>query len=163
MRLSADILGNAEQRPNALGEREIVLRGLAIPAIEHLGATRDAFDTIDLTENRITRIENFPKLQRLSTLMLAGNAIEGKARHQEQNWTIQHPFHNQDPEKSRKNVQTDILIGLCEIKVLQLDLLNLGRPKRDREEILKNVPPPLRLQRIKAALDIQKKKAKVLK
>ena len=76
MRLSADILSNSEQRSNALGEREIVLRGLAIPAIEHLAATRDLFDTFDFADNRITRLENFPRLQRLSSLFLSGNAIE---------------------------------------------------------------------------------------
>ena len=46
MRLSAELLGSAEQRTNPLGEREIVLRGLAIPAIEHLAVTRDAVDAM---------------------------------------------------------------------------------------------------------------------
>mmetsp|Transcript_6357 Transcript_6357/g.8988 ORF Transcript_6357/g.8988 Transcript_6357/m.8988 type:complete len:294 (-) Transcript_6357:347-1228(-) len=76
MRLSAELLGLAEQRPNPLGEREIVLRGLGIPAIEHLAATRDAFDAIDLADNRITRVENFPRLNRLSSLVISGNDIE---------------------------------------------------------------------------------------
>jgi U2 small nuclear ribonucleoprotein A' len=76
MRLSAELIGSSEQRTNPLGEREIVLRGLAIPAIEHLAVTRDAFDAIDLTDNRIGRLENFPRLQRLSSLHLAGNVIE---------------------------------------------------------------------------------------
>lgn len=76
MRLSAELLGSSEQRTNALGEREIVLRGLAIPAIEHLGVTRDAFDAMDFTDNRLGRLENFPRLQRLSTLLLASNLIE---------------------------------------------------------------------------------------
>lgn len=77
MRLSADIISQAEQRSNPLGEREIVLRGLAIQGIEHLGATRDLFDTIDFAENRISRLENFPRLLRLSSLLLSGNSIEG--------------------------------------------------------------------------------------
>ena len=76
MRLSADIISNSEQRSNPLGEREIILRGLAIPSIEHLGATRDLFDTIDFCDNRITRLENFPRLQRLSSLLLSGNSID---------------------------------------------------------------------------------------
>jgi U2 small nuclear ribonucleoprotein A' len=76
MRLSADIISQSEQRSNALGEREIILRGLAIPAIEHLGATRDHFDAIDFADNRITRVENFPRLLRLSSLFLSGNSIE---------------------------------------------------------------------------------------
>lgn len=75
MRLSANILQSAEQRTNPIGEREILLRSLAIPAIEHLAVTRDQFDTIDLSNNHITRLENFPKLERLSTLYLGGNGI----------------------------------------------------------------------------------------
>lgn len=76
MRLSAEILSQAEQRPNPLGERELVLRGLAIPAIEHLAVTRDAFDAIDFSDNRLLRLENFPRLLRLSSLVCSGNLIE---------------------------------------------------------------------------------------
>ncbi|CAJ1963021.1 unnamed protein product [Cylindrotheca closterium] len=76
MRLSAELLGSAEQRTNPLGEREIVLRGLAIPAIEHLAVTRDAFDAMDFTDNRLTHLDNFPKLERLACLLLSGNVIE---------------------------------------------------------------------------------------
>lgn len=76
MRISAERIGLAEQRTNPLGERELILRGLAIPSIENLAATRDAFDTIDFTDNRISRLENFPRMQRLVHLMLSGNVID---------------------------------------------------------------------------------------
>lgn len=76
MRISAERLGLAEQRTNPLGERELVLRGLAISAIENLAATRDAFDTIDFTDNRISRLENFPRLERLVHLMLDQNVVD---------------------------------------------------------------------------------------
>ena len=76
MRLSADLLSSSEQRTNALGEREIILRGLAIPVVEHLGVTRDAFDSMDFTDNRLGRLENFPRLLRLSTLLVASNLLE---------------------------------------------------------------------------------------
>ena len=76
MRLTAEVLGLAEQRPNPLGERELVLRGLSIPAIENLGATQNAYDVIDLTDNRLTRLDNFSKLHRLSSLACDGNVIE---------------------------------------------------------------------------------------
>ena len=76
MRLTAELLAQAEQRTNPLGERELVLYGLGIPAIENGAATRDAFDCWDLSNNRITRLENFPKLLRLSNLLCAGNLIE---------------------------------------------------------------------------------------
>lgn len=76
MRLTAELITSSEQRTNPLGEREIILRGLAIPVIEHLGVTRDAFDAMDLTDNRLSRLENFPRLMRLSSLSLSGNVIE---------------------------------------------------------------------------------------
>lgn len=76
MRLTAELLASSEQRTNPLGEREIVLRGLAIPAIEHLGVTRDTFDAMDFTDNRLGRLDNFPRLLRLTSLCLAGNVIE---------------------------------------------------------------------------------------
>jgi U2 small nuclear ribonucleoprotein A' len=76
MRLSAEILQTAEQRTNPLGDRELILRSLAIPTIEHLSVTRDAFDTIDFTNNHIVKLENFPRLTRLSTLYLGGNGVE---------------------------------------------------------------------------------------
>ena len=75
MRLSANIIQSAEQRTNPLGQRELLLRSIAIPAIEHLSVTRDQFDTLDLTNNHITRLENFPRLGRLETLYLGGNGI----------------------------------------------------------------------------------------
>lgn len=76
MRLSANIIQSAEQRTNPLGEREILLRSLAIPSVEHLAVTRDQFDTIDLSNNHLSRLENFPKLSRLSCLYLGGNGID---------------------------------------------------------------------------------------
>mmetsp|Transcript_3511 Transcript_3511/g.6605 ORF Transcript_3511/g.6605 Transcript_3511/m.6605 type:complete len:131 (+) Transcript_3511:218-610(+) len=75
MRLSANIIQSAEQRTDPLGNREILLRSLAIPSIEHLSVTRDQFDTIDLSNNHIQRLENFPRLERLSCLYLGGNGI----------------------------------------------------------------------------------------
>lgn len=75
MRLSAVVLQSAEQRTDPLGSREILLRSLAIPAIEHLSVTRDQFDVVDLSNNHLTRLENFPRLERLSCLHLGGNGI----------------------------------------------------------------------------------------
>ena len=76
MRLSADIISQSEQRTNPLGEREIILRGLSIPSIEHLAVTKNQFDAIDFTDNLITDMTNFPKLTRLNTVGLAGNLVE---------------------------------------------------------------------------------------
>ena len=49
--------------------------GNKIEAIENLGATEDQFDTIDLSDNGILRLDGFPLLPRLKTLLLSGNAI----------------------------------------------------------------------------------------
>lgn len=61
-----------------MNDRELVLREWGIPAIENLGAVaaRDEFDVIDFSNNRITRLENFPRLRRLTQLLCAGNLIE---------------------------------------------------------------------------------------
>ena len=76
MRLTADLLSRVEQRTNCLGERELVLAGLGIPVIENMGAARDDFDCLDLSNNLLVRLENFSKLHRLSNLLVAGNRIE---------------------------------------------------------------------------------------
>ena len=76
MRITAELLAQAEQRTNPLGERELVLQGLGIPAIENGAATRDAFDCWDLSNNRITRLDNFPKLLRINSLLCADNLVE---------------------------------------------------------------------------------------
>jgi U2 small nuclear ribonucleoprotein A' len=76
MRLTADLIHQAEQRTNPLGERELILRGYSIPMIENLGVTRDAYDSLDLSDNGLTTIGNFPKLPRLSSLLLSNNRVE---------------------------------------------------------------------------------------
>lgn len=111
MRLSAELLGLAEQRPNPIGERELVLRGLAIPAIEHLAVTRDAFDTIDFSDNRLLRLENFPRLIRLSSLLCSGNLIESL-----------------DPTNISKNVPNIISLTLSHNRISSLhEVANIGQ------------------------------------
>lgn len=60
---------------NALKERQLDLRGYKIPAIENLGVTKDQHDAIDLTDNSIVALGNFPLLRRLHTLLIANNRI----------------------------------------------------------------------------------------
>jgi U2 small nuclear ribonucleoprotein A' len=38
--------------------------------------TQDQFDTIDLSDNEIKRVDNFPRLKRLRTLLLSNNFVE---------------------------------------------------------------------------------------
>ncbi|XP_047311077.1 U2 small nuclear ribonucleoprotein A'-like [Impatiens glandulifera] len=75
VRLTADLIWNSPHFFNAIRERELDLRGNKIPLIENLGATEDQFDAIDLSDNEIVKIENFPNLNRLGTLLINNNRI----------------------------------------------------------------------------------------
>nr|XP_043606416.1 U2 small nuclear ribonucleoprotein A' [Erigeron canadensis] len=75
VRLNADLVWKSPHFFNALRERELDLRGNKIPVIENIGATEDQFDTIDLSDNEIVKLENFPNLNRLGTLLLNNNRI----------------------------------------------------------------------------------------
>ncbi|KAL9233961.1 hypothetical protein vseg_008891 [Gypsophila vaccaria] len=75
VRLTADLIWKSPHFFNAIKERELDLRGNKIPVIENLGATEDQFDTIDLTDNEIVKLDNFPFLSRLGTLLLNNNRV----------------------------------------------------------------------------------------
>eukprot|EP00960_Hanusia_phi_P074398 768231-Hanusia_phi.AAC.1 len=75
MRITPDLVMFSPQFTNPLREREIKLRAYKIPAIENLGSTQDQFDTIDLSDNEIRKLENFPLLKRLKTLLISNNLI----------------------------------------------------------------------------------------
>ncbi|CAK4743443.1 unnamed protein product [Aphanomyces euteiches] len=75
MRLTAELILNARSHVNPLRERELDLRGLKIPAIENLGATKDGYDCLDMSDNEIKKLENFPRLKRLRMLLLHNNKI----------------------------------------------------------------------------------------
>ncbi|KAJ4960249.1 hypothetical protein NE237_020159 [Protea cynaroides] len=75
VRLTADLIWKSPHFFNAVGDRELDLRGNKIAVIENLGATEDQFDTIDLSDNEIVKLENFPYLSRLGTLIINNNRI----------------------------------------------------------------------------------------
>ncbi|RMZ72549.1 U2 small nuclear ribonucleo A [Pyrenophora seminiperda CCB06] len=74
MRLTTDLINNSLSFINCLTERELELRGHKISAIENMGAAKDN-DAIDLTDNDIAQLGNFPLQRRLRTLFLAQNRI----------------------------------------------------------------------------------------
>ncbi|KAH9697948.1 u2 small nuclear ribonucleoprotein a' [Citrus sinensis] len=75
VRLTADLIWKSPHFFNAIKERELDLRGNKIAVIENLGATEDQFDTIDLSDNEIVKLENMPHLNRLGTLIINNNRI----------------------------------------------------------------------------------------
>eukprot|EP00961_Rhodomonas_salina_P183850 2481876-Rhodomonas_salina.1 len=67
-------------------EREIKLRAYKIPAIENLGATQDQFDTIDLSDNEIRKLEVRPHTLSISLIFPAcDNGLESKRKKEQQN------------------------------------------------------------------------------
>ncbi|KAL2133315.1 hypothetical protein VTI74DRAFT_2545 [Chaetomium olivicolor] len=74
MRLTADLINNSLSYLNPLKERELDLRGHRIPAIENLGVA-GPLDAIDLTDNDIQVLGNFPLSPRIRTLLLARNRV----------------------------------------------------------------------------------------
>ncbi|KAK3985116.1 leucine-rich repeat-domain-containing protein [Cladorrhinum sp. PSN332] len=74
MRLTADLINSSLSYLNPLKERELDLRGHRIPAIENLGVAGPQ-DALDLTDNDITVLSNFPLSPRIRTLLLARNRI----------------------------------------------------------------------------------------
>ncbi|XP_075235713.1 U2 small nuclear ribonucleoprotein A'-like [Lycorma delicatula] len=75
VKLTTDLIQQAMQFMNPVRDRELDLRGFKIPVIENLGATLDQFDTIDLSDNDIRKLDGFPLLKRLKCLFLNNNRI----------------------------------------------------------------------------------------
>ncbi|UZJ55294.1 hypothetical protein CBS101457_004614 [Exobasidium rhododendri] len=75
MKLTPELIQRSESQLSPLRDRELDLRGHKIPAIENLGVTRDQNDSIDLTDNDIRALTNFPILSRLHTLIAPNNII----------------------------------------------------------------------------------------
>jgi U2 small nuclear ribonucleoprotein A' len=75
MRLTLELLQQAPQSLNPAQQRQLLLRGFKIPAIENLGGTNDAYECIDFSDNDLIKLGNFPPLKRLKVLMLTNNRI----------------------------------------------------------------------------------------
>ncbi|XP_038315142.1 LOW QUALITY PROTEIN: U2 small nuclear ribonucleoprotein A'-like isoform X2 [Canis lupus familiaris] len=59
----------------AVQDRELDLQGYRIPVIENLGATLDQFDAIDFSDNKVRKLDGFPLLRRLKTLLVNNNRM----------------------------------------------------------------------------------------
>lgn len=56
-------------------ERQLDLRGNRVLVIENLGAMEDQFDVLDLSDNEVKKLSNFPVMRRLKTVLLNNNHI----------------------------------------------------------------------------------------
>lgn len=75
VKLTPELINQSMQYINPCRERELDLRGFKIPQIENMGATLDQFDTIDLSDNDLRKLDGFPYLPRLKCLLLNNNRI----------------------------------------------------------------------------------------
>ena len=75
VKCTPDLIEGAGQYINPVRDRELDLRGYKIPVIENLGSTLDQFDTIDFSDNEIRKLDGFPHLTRVKSLLLNNNRI----------------------------------------------------------------------------------------
>ncbi|EFJ49551.1 hypothetical protein VOLCADRAFT_104320 [Volvox carteri f. nagariensis] len=79
-RITAELIMRSPQYMSCIKQYEVDLRGNKIAAIENLGATQNQFDSIDLSDNAIVRLDGFPKLLRLKQLLMNNNRVARIAR-----------------------------------------------------------------------------------
>ncbi|XP_034243085.1 U2 small nuclear ribonucleoprotein A' [Thrips palmi] len=75
VKLTPDLINQSMQYINPVRDRELDLRGYKIPVIENMGATMDQFDTIDMSDNDVRKLDGFPLLKRIKCLLLNNNRI----------------------------------------------------------------------------------------
>lgn len=76
VRLTPELIEDSFQYMNPVREYELNLRGYKIGLIENLGATLNQFDTIDFTDNDVRRLDGFPLLSKLKSLLFNNNKIQ---------------------------------------------------------------------------------------
>ena len=98
VRLTPELIEDSFQYMNPIREYELSLRGMLnlkikrsfkhkniktyskkgykIGLIENLGATLNQFDTIDFTDNDVRRLDGFPLLTKLKSLLFNNNKIQ---------------------------------------------------------------------------------------
>lgn len=82
-RLTAELILRSRQYMSCINLYELDLRGNKIALVENLGVTQNQFDSIDLSDNAIVKVEGFPRLLRLKQLLLNNNRIARIAKNLE--------------------------------------------------------------------------------
>ena len=70
-----DLIQAAPTFLSPIHDREIDFRNHKIARIENLTLTKDQNDALDLTDNDLRMLDNFPLLLRLKTILCANNRI----------------------------------------------------------------------------------------
>jgi len=140
MKLTAELVNQSRMGWNALHEMEIDLRGNKIAVVENLGSLQDQVDVLDLTDNEVEVLENFPRMVRLKWIMLSNNHV---AR-------IQPDLHEAIPNLEVLVLANNRISLLSEIDKLagfkRLKLLNLAdNPVRNQRHyrlyVIHKIPP----------------------
>ncbi|KAG8966522.1 U2 snRNP complex subunit, partial [Tulasnella sp. 427] len=160
MKLTPELIASSPSYINPLKDRELDLRGHNIPTIENLGVTRDQHDTIDLTDNSVSHLQNFPLLKRLATLLVSNNRVAYISP------TLGKSIPNLTSLCMTNNALSELgdLVALGELK--QLEFLSLvGNPVREkkhyREWVIFNCKS-LRVLDYQRIQDKERKSAKAL-
>lgn len=128
MRLTSQVITDAPIVVNPARQVTIQLRRLKIPYIENLGITKDAFEVIDLTDNELIEISNFPLLKNLKVLLMANNNITGISDEK---------LPNNLPHLQTISLINNNISQFLDIKILShvrrlTDLALIGNPIRDQ-------------------------------
>ena len=75
VRLTIELIRASPQFQNPCKQRELDVRGNKIPAVENMGATDNQFEVIDLSDNELTKLQNFGRLDRLVSILANNNKI----------------------------------------------------------------------------------------
>ncbi|CDJ28974.1 U2 small nuclear ribonucleoprotein, putative [Eimeria mitis] len=75
MRLTIELILQAPQYKSPSQNWTLNLRGCQLDTIENLGATGDFFEGLDLSDNQIIKLNNFPPLYRLNSLIVCNNRV----------------------------------------------------------------------------------------
>lgn len=77
MRLTEALIQKSPQVTNPLGERELDLRGVGLQHLDESVLTKIAedFDVLNFSDNQISTLDAFPKMERVTTLMLHKNSM----------------------------------------------------------------------------------------
>ncbi|KAJ3176166.1 U2 small nuclear ribonucleoprotein A', partial [Irineochytrium annulatum] len=160
VKLDYEVLSEAPSFSDALKERCLDLRELKIPRIENLAITKDQHDTIDLTDNELRKLDNFPKMTRLSTLLVSNNRIhriEPDVPTQVPNLTALVLSNNQLAELG----DLEVLGGFTKLSHLSL-MDNPVTLKKHYRMFLINRCPTLRVLDFRKVKDKERQEAKAL-